>query len=273
MKQITYIEQQLTPFRKVLKDHYLYEKLTTIEDVKIFMEQHVYPVWDFMSLLKALQIHLTCTHIPWTPAPNATLARFINDIVKEEESDVNELGEPKSHFEMYLDAMQQVGANTAFVELFIDYIQSGKSVKEAAKLLNLEPITQNFLNFTFATIAGGKAHEIAAAFAFGREELIPDMFLGIIDKAEMNEEVSYSKLTYYLKRHIELDGDDHGPLALKMIAELCGDDDKKWEEALVVAKNALQKRIELWDRIAELIEVRRGDKVIAREMVNSFSVN
>jgi hypothetical protein len=99
------------------------------------------------------------------------------------------------------------------------------------------------------------------------------MFLGIIEKAEMNEAVSYSKLTYYLQRHIELDGDDHGPLALKMIAELCGDDDKKWEEALIVAKNALQKRIDLWDRIAELIEVRRGEKVIAREMVNSFSVN
>jgi hypothetical protein len=166
-----------------------------------------------------------------------------------------------------------VGANTTFVELFVDYIQTGKSVKEAAKLLNLEPITQNFLNFTFETIDGGKAHEIAAAFAFGREELIPDMFLGIIEKAEMNEAVSYSKLTYYLQRHIELDGDDHGPLALKMIAELCGDDDKKWEEALIVAKNALQKRIDLWDRIAELIEVRRGEKVIAREMVNSFSVN
>jgi hypothetical protein len=132
MQQLDYINQQLTPFRNVLKNHYLYEKLTSIEDVKIFMEQHVYPVWDFMSLLKALQIHLTCTQIPWTPVQNATLARFINDIVKEEESDVNELGEPKSHFEMYLDAMQQVGANTTFVELFVDYIQTGKSVKEAA---------------------------------------------------------------------------------------------------------------------------------------------
>lgn len=273
MKQLAHIEQQLTPFRNVLRKHYLYEKLTSIEDVKIFMEQHVYPVWDFMSLLKSLQIHLTCTKIPWTPAPNATLARFINDIVKEEESDVNELGEPKSHFEMYLDAMRQVGANTAFIEQFVQHIRTGKSVKESAKLLNLEPITQNFLNFTFATIEGGKAHEIAAAFAFGREELIPDMFLGIIEKAEMNNEVSYSKLTYYLQRHIELDGDDHGPLALKMIAELCGNDDEKWAEALTVAKNALQVRIDLWDRIAELIEVRRGDKIIAREMVNSFSVN
>jgi hypothetical protein len=273
MKQLAYIEQQLKPFRNVLKDHYLYGKLAGIEDIKIFMEQHVYPVWDFMSLLKSLQIHLTCTQIPWTPAPNATLARFINDIVKEEESDLNELGEPRSHFEMYLEAMQQVGANTAFIERFVGHIKTGKSVKEAAKSLNLEPITQKFLNFTFATIDGGKAHEIASAFAFGREELIPDMFLGIIDKAEMSSEVSYSKLTYYLKRHIELDGDDHGPLALKMIAELCGNDDKKWEEVLVVAKNALKKRIELWDRIAELIEVRRGDKVIAKEMVNSFSVN
>lgn len=256
MTNIEKIQVQITPLRKTLVEHSLYQKLSNIEDIQSFMEQHIFAVWDFMSLLKALQYHLTCTQTPWVPNSNTLLSRFINEIVLGEESDLNEAGIPQSHFDMYLEAMEQVGASTNLIQRFIHLIKKGISVQDALQELNVKPAVQEFVNFTFAVIDSNKAHLIAAAFTFGREDLIPDMFLEIINNEEsVDQKISYSKLTYYLKRHIELDGDEHGPLSLQMIQELCGNDIKKWDEVLAIAVQALKHRINLWDSIAEELSI------------------
>ena len=52
-----------------------------------------------------------------------------------------------------------------------------------------------------------------------------------------------------MERHIEVDGDEHGPRAVEMVAELCGEDDGKWAEALAVSRAALERRVGLWDGI------------------------
>lgn len=252
MNNITYVEKELTPLREALNNHKLYHVLSSVKDIQSFMEQHVFAVWDFMSLLKALQNHLTTTSVPWVPVSNPATSRFINEIVLGEESDVNELGEPKSHYEMYLDAMQQVGANPNQIALFIHFLKEGFSIYEAGIKAALKTETLQFVQFTFDVIATNAPHKIASAFTFGREDVIPDMFFQIIDKSKTSAN-SYSKLTYYLNRHIELDGDEHGPLSLKMIEELCGDDSQKWKDVLQVAKDALQHRIALWDGIYNLI--------------------
>ena len=249
---IKHILDKLDPLRKELVNHPLYKEVKTEEDIQLFTQQHVFAVWDFMSLLKALQLHLTCVSLPWTPSSNPTTRRFINEIVFGEESDVDQHGVTMSHYEMYLETMQQIGADTSEMNHFCDLIQEENSIEQAFQQIKTSEAVQEFVEFTFEVIATQKPHIIAAVFTFGREDLIPDMFIEIVKG--LNTDSKIDKLVYYLERHIELDGDEHGPISLKMVEELCGKDQTKWDEALVYSKKALQHRIALWNSIASAIK-------------------
>jgi len=248
---IEHIQKEIESLRQELKSHRLYEQLETIEDIKIFTQDHVFAVWDFMSLLKALQIELTCVSIPWVPRKKGKLTQFINEIALAEESDVDLSGESKSHFEMYLDAMGRMGSDTQKIEIFMSKITQNMPVSEALDFAEVPDAVKNFVKVTFDTIYSNDAHKIASAFTFGREDLIPDMFIEIIQQT--HEQESFEDFLYYLNRHVELDGDSHGPLSLEMIVELCGDDQQKWSEVLATAKASLEVRISLWDYIADTI--------------------
>ncbi len=252
---IKYINEQLALERNELLTHPLYQKVLTITDLHSFMEGHVYAVWDFMSLLKALQQRLTCTTTPWFASKNPETRYLINEIVLAEESDIDLEGNRLSHFEMYIDAMQASNASTKEIKQFLDSVLQTNSIFEAIELSNLHPLIKEFLNFSFHIIEEGKAHKIAAAFTFGREDLIPDMFTEILKNLQQNfPESDLSKLVYYFQRHIDLDGDEHGPMAMKMISELCGKNPEKWNEVLQVSKEALRKRIGLWNAIEQHID-------------------
>lgn len=217
------------------------------------MENHVFAVWDFMSLIKALQKNLTCVDIPWTPNANRLAGRLVNEIVLAEESDVDQNGDPKSHFELYLESMIQIGANTTIIEDFVTQIKNSKSYNKSIENININPIVKEFMDYTFNIIDTNKNHVIASVFTFGREDLIPDMFIEIVKKLSISDEIKADNLIYYLERHIEIDADEHGPMALKMIEELCGDDETKWKEAEVASKKALEMRIKLWNFIENKI--------------------
>ena len=248
------INNSIQPQKELLLQHSLYKKVRTIEDLQCFLENHVYAVWDFMSLLKALQSKLTCTTTPWFATQNPQTRYLINEIVLAEESDLTLDGNRSSHYEMYIEAMKACGANTAGIEDFLSEVDSLKNIFVAIKTSNLHPNIKAFLDFTFRVIEEGKSHEIAAAFTFGREDLIPSMFTEILKNFQANfPETNLNKLIYYFERHIQLDADEHGPMAMKMITELCGTDAQKWSDVEEVSKLALEKRIGLWDAIEETI--------------------
>lgn len=254
MSNLEKLENEISELRNQLISHPLYAEVKSIESIRLFMESHVFAVWDFMSLLKALQIGLTNITLPWTPNGNPVSRRLINEIVLGEESDLNELQEPKSHFEMYLDAMIQLGANTSQIENFIESIKGSKSVLESLESVEINQETKDFVLFTFDVIETQKLHIIAAVFTFGREDLIPDMFIEIVKNIGKNSTVELTKLIYYLERHIEVDGGEHGPMALSMIHELCKNDLEKWNEAIHYSKKALECRIKLWNGIHSKIK-------------------
>ena len=253
MSYIQNLEKNLSSTRKSLVNHNLYSKLDSKQKLVEFMENHVFAVWDFMSLIKALQKNLTCVDIPWVPNKNRLAGRLVNEIVLAEESDVDLKGNPKSHFELYLESMIQIGASTKIIEDFISEIKNSKSYTKSVEKININPIVKEFMDFTFNIIDTNKNHVIASVFTFGREDLIPDMFIEIVKKLSFNDEIKSDNLIYYLERHIEIDADEHGPMALKMIEELCGGDKEKWKEAEIASKKALEMRIKLWNYIENKI--------------------
>lgn len=247
--QIEKIKKAIEPLRQEIINHKVYSIIKDINDLKIFMQYHVYAVWDFMSLLKTLQNSLTCTSVPWFPKGSADTRYLINEIVAGEESDVDSNGERKSHFELYIDAMKQCGADTTQIENFINELKHSGDFKNAYTLSDAPKEVQDFINFTFQIVAGKKDYLQASVFTFGREDLIPGMFISIINEIHKNFPEDISIFKYYIERHIEVDGDHHSHLALQMTANLCGDNEQFWKEAEEAAILSLKSRITLWDGI------------------------
>lgn len=242
------LRTDIAPLREKLVHHPLYASISTIDQLRTFMQHHVYAVWDFMSLLKALQRELTCIDVPWVPRGSANTRYLINEIVTGEESDVDANGNRMSHFELYLAAMKQAGADTGSITALLGALAQGHNVRSALEQCHTNAAITQFVTTTFDVIATGKPHVMAAVFTFGREDLIPGMFISFV--AELNKQGHNADIfQYYLERHIEVDGDHHSHLAYKMTAELCGEDTAKWVEARNAVEQALQARVALWDAI------------------------
>jgi hypothetical protein len=240
------LKDAVEPARQKVISHPLYHELKTKEAVVTFMEHHVFAVWDFMSLLKTLQRGLTCVEVPWVPTGPMVSRRLINDITLVEESDERD-GGFISHFELYLEGMRQAGADTSRIDTFIDLLRSGKPVQASLPEADVPQASAEFVTVTWDFISDAPVHCQAAAFAFGREDLIPDMFDQV---AALNgESGDLSVFVDYLRRHIQVDSEEHTPMAMQMLVDLCGDDSTKWAQCEDTVNLALAARLRLWDGI------------------------
>lgn len=255
--------KRIAPLRQQLQSHALYNQLQSFEAIRLFMSEHVFAVWDFMSLLKALQHNLSCVTTPWFPTADPVSRRLINEIVLAEESDELPGGKVISHFEWYYQSMKSCGASTSNIDRLLLTLQSCPehlteetvlaTLKQQHKAGYLPTGTYRFLETTWTILATRQPHRIAAAFTLGREDIIPVMFHEIVSRYQQTHP-ELLDFVAYLERHIALDGDSHGPLALRMLSHLCGNDASKWEEAAQTAESALKARLLLWDSVAEQLK-------------------
>lgn len=243
------LKTRIQPLREQLVAHPVYQRIKTQDELCSFTEEHIFAVWDFMSLLKSLQRSLTCVEVPWMPTPNRETRRFINEIVVGEESDYNAQGQTMSHFEMYLHAMNDMGASVQEIKKLSAKLSRGENLSSALSECAINEETKSFVEYTFEIIRRGKIHEIASLFTFGREDLIPAMFIEMVKTLNASTPKQMESFLFYLERHIEVDGDDHGPLSLKLMEEVCEGDPQKWEEATLIAEDGLRKRIQLWNGV------------------------
>ncbi|RVU16282.1 DUF3050 domain-containing protein [Streptomyces antnestii] len=243
---LTALREAIEPVRRQVVGHEIYRELNSLERVRTFQERHVFAVWDFMSLLKCLQRQLTCVDLPWVPSGPTASRRLINEIVLVEESD--ELGDGYiSHFELYLDGMARAGADTGPVDGFLRLLGTGTGVEQAAKAAGIPSAAAEFMTVTWDIIENAPVHCQAAAFAFGREDLIPEMFEQVIRIEDVDNQLTVFK--DYLARHIEVDGEQHTPMAMQMLIDLCGDDQERWTQCADTVRRALSARVALWDGI------------------------
>ena len=242
---------QINDKKSQLENHSLLvtNTIQSKRDLKIFMEHHVYAVWDFMSLAKSLQMHIAPANNLWLPTKRnrSSSARLINEIILAEESDNDLSGGYISHFDLYVQAMHEIGADIRTINQFIGEVGT-KGVQSAILNTDYPSISMEFVKSTFDFIETGKPHIVAAAFTFGRETVIPKMFKGLVSQLNVNS-LEAPRFHYYLERHIEVDGGHHSHLALEMVSELCGQDVNKWEEARIASLKSLKMRAQLWDAI------------------------
>jgi hypothetical protein len=251
----------LAALRARLLDHPIYAEVASVADLRRFMEDHVFAVWDFMSLLKRLQQDLTCTRLPWFPADNARAARLINDIVIGEETDVGPDGSYVSHLDLYLRAMADVGASTRRFDTFRSLAQVGLPVEASMARTGVPPHVQAFVARTMTLANSGATEEVLAAFFYGREDIIPEMFRRILKtlRGAGHDNHRLRHFIYYIDRHIELDGDSHGPKGRELLEDLVADSPRRDERARRAACDSIKARIDLWDgALSKLRAMRRA---------------
>ncbi|WP_426130673.1 DUF3050 domain-containing protein [Pseudomonas sp. DWP1b1] len=235
--------------------HPLFSEITSLRKLQLFMESHVFAVWDFMTLAKRLQQDLTCTSLPWLPPADPHAARLINEVILGEESDLHPETGYCSHFELYLEAMAEVGANTSSINRFVALQRQGLEATAALQAIEVLPGVARFVSDTLQLALNAPIHCVAATFLHGREHVIPGMFERILQSDEFIHRQA-PILCAYLKRHIELDTQDHGPAAEQLLERLANADPAYPQQANDSALAAVEGRIALWDEVrASLQEV------------------
>ncbi len=246
-------KKKLSELKHKITTHPLFAHKLEPKQVCKFMESHIFAVWGFMSILKSLQKKIAPNYLPWIPNENTKngLINFVNEIVLCEESDYIEGIGFVSHFEIYLMAMEQMGAKSDHLHKLITRIIDNGYDEKYLDDADTSDEVKNFLKYDLEVSFNGTLPEIIGVFTLGREKVIPNMFSYILTAIE--DRSSTNHLITYLQRHIDIDGDRHGPLSMKLLDVYC--DNAQLSLAYTSAIKSLELRLSVWDRVYAEIKV------------------
>jgi len=242
-------EFELKVAKNKLLENPIFKHIQSVEHLRIFMQWHVFAVWDFMSLIKRLQNDLTCTSLPWMPNRFPDAARLVNEIVLGEETDETPLKDAHiSHFDLYIKAMEEIQADTSQIKKFITLVQNGSNYQDALIMCQAPEPVRNFVVFTIETALHASTCEVLGSFFHGRENIIPDMFTNLLHQWNIDSQNS-SMFVYYVKRHIEVDSGEHGPASEKIMSIVTQSDPQQIIELLDCAIKSVEMRNTLWSEL------------------------
>ena len=246
-------KKKLDELKQKITAHPLFANKLEPKQICKFMESHIFAVWGFMSILKSLQKMITPNNLPWMPNKNTKngLVNFVNEIILCEESDYIEGIGFISHFEIYLLAMKNMDAKTDQLDKLISIISSKGYDEKYLDNIDATAEVKSFLKHDLEVSMNGTLPEIVGAFTLGREKVIPNMFGYILPAIKETSSSKY--LITYLERHIDIDGDRHGPLSMKLLNASC--DRKQLSLAYATAIKSLELRLLVWDKVHEDISV------------------
>ena len=226
--------------------HPVFSLVTSLEQARTYMEFQVWCVWDFMCLAKAVQTGLGTFTIPWLPPKNGALLAAINEIISGEETDTGPDGKIASHFEIYLAAMHQAGADTTAINTFLQALRDGVNWEAALHKSGAHPGSIRYVSGTIRTSLE-PLHRSVASFCLGREELVPMMLVTMLRNIPRLPELEMFR--WYIQRHIALDAESHGPLSSDLFDSIAGVDAETRQDALKTAAWAIAERADYLDVI------------------------
>ena len=182
--------------------------------------------------------------------------------------------------------MDKAGANQKPILYFLNMLENGKSWPKALETLNPRKKKNLFSNqkkipyaphqaleFTRSTleICEGPLNRRIAAFTLGRETVLPNLFQKTLQllatvHTQSESRCDLSMLKYYLDRHIELDGDSHGPMCAKLFDRYCLKDAATRSDTFYTLCEVLDQRIALWDAVESLMAENRARLQLVEEL-------
>ncbi len=236
---------------QILENHKLYERVADEASLRLFIEHHVICVWSYNFLLRDIHQELVTMIHPLNSQSQKEAIRLVSEMILEEEVEEQNDGTLVSHLEIYLEAMQDLGANISPIVSFFDLQDSGQTWQTALKHAHFPTAVSRYAR-KMSRIAEGPLHERAAALFYEGEPFIPDAFLmrlGLLGNA-----VKIGRLLDYFERHIEGLKRPGFSASGRLVEILCGDDEQMALEAEKAAEEAMKNRVDLWNQISDKLE-------------------